>query len=81
MQIAELNRRAVEYEARLTRLYDVIEAGFADLDAPALKDRINGLKAIRDQAKADAERAKAMLQPSGMEALTDTQVPTEQTMP
>ena len=27
----------------------------ADIDDPALKDRIDGLKAIRDQAKADAE--------------------------
>jgi len=31
------------------------------LNDPALKDRINGLKAIRDQAKADAERAQTML--------------------
>jgi hypothetical protein len=29
----------------------------ADIDDPALKDRVDGLKAIRDQAKADAERA------------------------
>ncbi|ABC22508.1 hypothetical protein F11_08795 [Rhodospirillum rubrum F11] len=29
---------------RLKRLYDAIEAGVADLDNPALKDRIDGLK-------------------------------------
>ena len=68
--IAELNKRAAESELRLKRLYDAIEAGIADLDDPALKDRIDGLKAIRDQAKADAERAQAMLQNSGQKAVT-----------
>ena len=68
--IAELNRRAAESEARLKRLYDAIEAGVADLDDPALKDRIDGLKAIRDQAKADAERAQAILRHSGSQAVT-----------
>ncbi len=47
-----------------------IEAGVADLKDPALKDRIDGLKAIRDQAKADAERAQAMLENSGTKAVT-----------
>ena len=68
--IAELNRRAAESEARLKRLYDAIKAGVADLDDPALKERIDGLKAIRDQAKADGERAQAMLQNSGIQAVT-----------
>ena len=68
--IAELNKRAAESELRLKRLYDAIEAGIADLDDPALKDRIDGLKAIRDQAKADAERAQAMLQNTGQKAVT-----------
>ncbi len=68
--IAELNKRATESELRLKRLYDAIEAGIADLDDPALKDRIDGLKAIRDQAKADADRAHAMLQNSGQKAVT-----------
>jgi hypothetical protein len=40
------------------------------LKDPALKDRIDGLKAIRDQAKADAERAQAMLENSGSRAVT-----------
>jgi hypothetical protein len=65
-----LNKRAAESELRLKRLYDAIEAGIADLDDPALKDRIDGLKAIRDQAKADADRAQAMLQNSGQKAVT-----------
>jgi site-specific DNA recombinase len=68
--IAELNKRAAESELRLKRLYDAIEAGVADLDDPALKDRIDGLKAIRDQAKADADRAQAMLQNTGQKAVT-----------
>jgi hypothetical protein len=41
----------------------------ADLD-PALKDRIDGLKATRDQARADAERASALLQSSTQQAIT-----------
>ena len=68
--IAELNKRSAESELRLKRLYDAIEAGVADINDPALKDRIDGLKAIRDQAKADADRAQAMLQNSGSRAVT-----------
>jgi site-specific DNA recombinase len=74
--IAELNKRASESELRLKRLYDAIEAGVADIDDPALKDRIDGLKAIRDQAKADAERAQAMLDNSGVKAITPQMVRT-----
>jgi site-specific DNA recombinase len=70
VHIAELNKRATESDLRLKRLYDAIEAGVADINDPALKDRIDGLKAIRDQAKADAERAHAMLQNSGQKAIT-----------
>lgn len=50
---------------RLKRLYDAIEAGVADLDDPALKERIAGLKVIRDQSRVDAERAQAMLESAG----------------
>lgn len=74
--IAELTRRAAESELRLKRLYDAIEAGVADLDDPALKDRINGLKAIRDQARSDADRAQAMLDSSGSKAITPQMVRT-----
>lgn len=68
--IAELSKRAAESELRLKRLYDAIEAGVADISDPALKDRIDSLKAIRDQAKADAERAQALLESSGAHAVT-----------
>jgi len=60
--LAELNKKAAEASARLKRLYDAIEGGVADLDDPALKDRITELKAIRDQAQVDAERAQAGLE-------------------
>ncbi len=68
--IAELNKRATEADQRLKRLYDAIEAGVADLGDPALKDRLDGLKAVRDQARADAERAQALLSGSGRQAVT-----------
>ena len=68
--IAELNRRATESELRLKRLYDAIEIGVADLDDPALKERIAGLKVLRDQAKTDAERAEAMLDSATHQAVT-----------
>jgi hypothetical protein len=54
--IAELNGRAVEADLRLKRLYDAVETGVADLGDPGLKERIAGLKAIRDQAQTDAAR-------------------------
>ncbi len=68
--IAELNKRAAETDLRLKRLYDAIECGVADLDDPALKERVASLKAIRDQALADAERAAALLDSSGQQAVT-----------
>jgi hypothetical protein len=68
--IAELNKRAAETDFRLKRLYDAIEAGVADLDDPALKERIMSLKAIRDQAQADAAPADAMLDSSAQQAIT-----------
>ena len=72
--IAELNKRAAETDLRLKRLYDAIEAGIADLDDRALKERIAGLKAIRDQAQSDAARAAAMLETSGQQAVTPQMV-------
>lgn len=61
--IAEPNQRAAETDLRRSGSMTAIEAGIADLDDPALKERIASLKAIRDQAQADA--AFAMLQTSG----------------
>jgi site-specific DNA recombinase len=56
--IADLRKRAAEADAKLKRLYDAIENGIADLSDPMLKDRIAELKATRDQALLDAERAE-----------------------
>ena len=48
----------------------------ADLDDPALKERIAGLKVIRDQAKVDAERAEAMLESSAHQAVSPAMIRT-----
>ena len=72
--IAELNKRAAETDLRLKRLYDAIESGVADLTDPALKERIAGLKAIRDQARADAERVQAVTESSSRQAITPQMV-------
>ena len=63
--IAGLRKRASEAEAKLKRLYDAIENGVADLSDPMLKNRIAELKAIRDQARADAERAEDAIERLG----------------
>jgi len=63
--IAELRKRATEADAKLKRLYDAIENGVTDLSDLLLKDRITELKAIRDQARADAERAEGAIERLG----------------
>jgi site-specific DNA recombinase len=63
--IAELRKRAAEADAKLKRLYDAIENGIADLSDPMLKDRITELKATRDQARLDAERAEDAIERGG----------------
>jgi site-specific DNA recombinase len=60
--IAELRKRAAEADGKLKRLYDAIESGVADLSDPMLKQRVAELKAIRDQARADAERAQEAIE-------------------
>jgi hypothetical protein len=72
--LAELNQRAAEADVRLKRLYDAIESGVAELDDPALKDRIAGLKSTRDQAQADAERTVAALESAGQQTVTPAMV-------
>jgi site-specific DNA recombinase len=47
-RIAELRRQAADAEAKLTRLYEAIENGLADLDDCNLKGRIVELKRMRD---------------------------------
>jgi site-specific DNA recombinase len=68
--IAELNKRATETDLRLNRLYDAIEGGVANLDDPELKTRIATLKATRDQARVDANRASALLETISQKSIT-----------
>jgi hypothetical protein len=63
--IGELRKRASEADAKLKRLYDAIENGVTDLSDLMLKDRIAELKAIRDQARADTERAEGAIERQG----------------
>ncbi|MDF2812151.1 MAG: Site-specific recombinase, partial [Microvirga sp.] len=72
--IAELTKRGTEADQRLRRLYDAIESGVADITDPALKERIDGLKAIRNQAQADAARAQTSLATSGEDVVTPAMV-------
>jgi site-specific DNA recombinase len=65
LHIAELRKRAAEADVKLKRLYDAIENGVADLSDPMLKDRIGELKATRDQARLDAERAQDAIERAG----------------
>jgi hypothetical protein len=60
-----LRKRAAEAEAKLKRLYEAIENDVADLSDPMLKERVAELKAIRDQARADAERAQEAIERAG----------------
>ena len=64
---------AAEAVQRLKRLYDAIKSGFADINDPSLKEHIEGLKATRDQARVDAERARAAIKTAG-QSLTLTRL-------
>jgi Recombinase zinc beta ribbon domain len=63
--IAESRNRAAAADAKLKRLYNAIENGVANLADPMLKGRVAELKAIRDQAHADAERAEGAMERRG----------------
>jgi site-specific DNA recombinase len=71
--VTELRKRASEADAKLIRLYKAIENGIADLDDPALEGRVAELSAIRDQARADAQRAEGAIERAGPE-LTEEKV-------
>ena len=57
----------------MKRLHDAIESGVAGLSDPSLKERIGELKAPRDQARVDAERARAAIETAG-QSLTPAQL-------
>ncbi|BCG94168.1 recombinase family protein [Mesorhizobium sp. 131-2-1] len=58
-RVGDLRRQAADAEGKLTRLYEAIEDGLADLSDSNLKTRISELKRTRDAANADAERAES----------------------
>ena len=68
--LAELHRRITEADQRLGRLFDAIEAGMVDKDDAIAKERMASLKALRDQATADAERTQLALDSSGNQGVT-----------
>ena len=67
--VADLRKRATEVEQRLQRLYASIEEGILDATDPSLKPRIAQLRALRDKAAGDADRAAKAIE-NIMPALT-----------
>jgi site-specific DNA recombinase len=61
-RVMALQREVTDAEEKLKRLYRLVEDGITDLDE-VLKDRLNTLKADRDQAHAALERTKEHLSP------------------
>ncbi|GHC65124.1 recombinase family protein [Limoniibacter endophyticus] len=68
--LAELHRRITETDQRLGRLFDAIEAGMVDKDDAMAKERMASLRALRDQAAADAERTQLALDSSGNQGVS-----------
>ncbi|WP_334150378.1 recombinase family protein [Hyphomicrobium sp.] len=64
-RIAELRSQAADAETKLTRLYEAIENGLAELNDSNLKGRIAELTRTRDAARADADRAEHREEGSG----------------
>ena len=54
--VGELKKRASEAEAKLNRLYEAIESGALSPSDTSLKERVEELTRLRDQARIDAER-------------------------
>jgi DNA invertase Pin-like site-specific DNA recombinase len=59
--VADLRKRATEAEQRLQRLYMSIEQGIVDPTDRSLKQRVAELKAHRDAAEGDAQRAASAI--------------------
>jgi hypothetical protein len=58
-----LQREVTDAEAKLKRLYRLVEDGLTDLDE-VLKDRLINLKADRDRSKAALDAAKFQIAPA-----------------
>ncbi len=48
----------------------MVGGGRADLDDPAITERLDGINAARDQAKVDDDHAQALLRGSGRQIIT-----------
>lgn len=60
--VTELRKRTTEAESKLNRLYDAIENGMLTPSDGSLKDRVDELTRIRDQARIDAERIISLIE-------------------
>ena len=60
--ISELRKRATEAEAKLNRLYEAIENGLLISSDGSLKERVDELTRIRDQARIDSERISSSVE-------------------
>ena len=63
--VTELRQRAATAAAKLSRLYQAIEDGVADTADQDFKDRMKELASMRDEARADADRAEAAIERLG----------------
>ncbi len=60
-----MRQRATQAATKLKRLYEAVEDGLASTDDQDLKDRMRELAIIRDDARADADRAEAAIEKLG----------------
>ncbi|WP_234054169.1 MULTISPECIES: hypothetical protein [unclassified Xanthobacter] len=68
--LAELHRRITEADQRIGGLFDAIESGMVNKDDAVAKERMASLKALRDQATAEAERTRLALDSSASQAVS-----------
>lgn len=62
-RLSALQNKVADCDSRLSRLYEAIENGVADVADPTLKERLATLKAERDNARTAHERVLRELQP------------------
>lgn len=62
-RLSALQNKAADCDSRLSRLYEAIENGVADVADPTLKERLVTLKTERDNARIAHERVLRELQP------------------
>lgn len=68
--VADLNKKSAEAQQKLSRLYQAIENGVADMDDADFAQRVSALKLARDQANVEAERASNALEAATSKAIT-----------